>query len=124
MFDVIIRGGLVADGTGAPPWSADVGITGGIVAAAGRLGDAQAGEVVEAAGRVVMPGFVDAHSRADVRVLDDAVQLALLRQGVTMIVTGQDGVSFAPGSADAVAWAGGTSWGSTDPPILPGPLTG
>ncbi|WP_166356164.1 N-acyl-D-amino-acid deacylase family protein [Phytoactinopolyspora limicola] len=105
-FDVVIHGGLVVDGTGAPPWRADVGITGGAVSAFGQLAEVSAGEVVDAAGRLVMPGFVDAHSHADVRVLDDDVQLALLRQGVTTVVTGQDGVSFAPGGAAAVQWAG------------------
>ncbi|WP_205856355.1 amidohydrolase family protein, partial [Phytoactinopolyspora endophytica] len=124
-FDVIIRGGLVVDGTGAPGWRADVGITGSVIAAVGRLGDAPAGDVVDAAGRVVMPGFVDAHSHADAAVLDDGVQLALLRQGVTTIVTGQDGVSFAPGGAAAVAWAGeyfaGIN-GSADPEWVVGGL--
>lgn len=105
MFDVVICGAMVADGTGAPPWRADVGIAGATVTAMGRLSGATAGEVVDAAGRLVMPGFVDTHSHADVRVLDDAVQKALLRQGVTSIVTGQDGVSFAPGSAGTVEWA-------------------
>jgi N-acyl-D-amino-acid deacylase len=53
--------------------------------------------VIDADGLLVMPGAVDAHSHADARVLDDDVQLALLRSGVTTVITGQDGVSFAPG---------------------------
>ncbi|GAA2452196.1 N-acyl-D-amino-acid deacylase family protein [Agromyces soli] len=48
-------------------------------------------------GRLVLPGFVDAHSHADARVFDPEVQLALLRQGVTSVIGGQDGVGFAPG---------------------------
>ncbi|MFD6055934.1 amidohydrolase family protein [Agromyces sp. NPDC060279] len=48
-------------------------------------------------GRLVLPGFIDAHSHADARVFDPEVQLALLRQGVTSVIGGQDGVGFAPG---------------------------
>ncbi|MCM3658714.1 amidohydrolase family protein [Agromyces mediolanus] len=48
-------------------------------------------------GRLVLPGFVDAHSHADARLFDPEVQLALLRQGVTSVIGGQDGVGFAPG---------------------------
>lgn len=117
MFDVLISGGMVADGTGAPPWRADVGITDGRITAVGRVSGAMAGEVVDAVGKLVMPGFVDTHSHADVRVLDDAVQEALLRQGVTTVVTGQDGVSFAPGSAGTVAWASAYFAGINGPAV-------
>lgn len=106
IFDAVIRGGLVVDGTGAPPWPADIGIAQGVIAAVGRLEGAPAAETVDATGRCILPGFVDAHSHADRRVMDDDVQLALLRQGVTTIVTGQDGVSFAPGGHAATTWAG------------------
>lgn len=105
MLDVLIRNGQIVDGTGSPPFRADLGITGDRIVAIGRL-DSSAGKVVDATGRLVMPGFVDAHSHADSRVLDDDVQHALLRQGVTTVITGQDGVSYAPGSAEATTWAG------------------
>ncbi|MCD5347927.1 amidohydrolase family protein [Agromyces sp. S2-1-8] len=52
---------------------------------------------IDAGGRLLMPGFVDAHSHADGAVFDPDVQLALLRQGVTTVIGGQDGVGFAPG---------------------------
>ena len=58
---------------------------------------ASADVVVDGTGRLVLPGLVDAHSHADAAVLDPEVALALLRQGVTTVVAGQDGVSFAPG---------------------------
>ncbi|MFI6501753.1 amidohydrolase family protein [Nonomuraea typhae] len=104
-FDVIISGGRVLDGTGAPPYRADVAIDGDRVAAVGRLDGAQAAQVVEAAGRLVAPGFIDCHAHGDAVVFDPAVQLAALRQGVTTFVLGQDGLSFAPGSAETVAYA-------------------
>lgn len=105
MFDVIIRGGRVLDGTGAPAYRADVGVTGDRVAAVGRLDAAGALSEIDAAGRLVAPGFVDCHVHGDAAVFDPAVQLAALRQGVTTFVLGQDGLSFAPGSAETVAYA-------------------
>ncbi|GAA1733554.1 N-acyl-D-amino-acid deacylase family protein [Nonomuraea bangladeshensis] len=104
-FDVIIRGGRVLDGTGAPPFRADVAVSGDRVAAVGRLETAEAATVIDASGRFVAPGFVDCHAHGDAAVFDPAVQRAALRQGVTTFVLGQDGLSFAPGSAETVAYA-------------------
>lgn len=98
MFDVLVRGGWVLDGTGAAAYRADVAVADGRVAALGRLDLAEAATVIDAAGRYVVPGFVDAHVHGDALVLDDAVQLAALRQGITTFVLGQDGVSYAPSS--------------------------
>jgi N-acyl-D-amino-acid deacylase len=102
VFDLLIRGGWVLDGTGAPALRADVGIRDGRIAAVGRLADAAAGRVVEAAGRYVLPGFIDTHAHGDSAVLDPATQLAALSQGVTTFVLGQDGLSYAPGSPSTV----------------------
>jgi N-acyl-D-amino-acid deacylase len=107
LFDLLIAGGRVHDGTGAPGLRADVGIAGGRVAALGRLDAAAAADVIDASGRLVLPGFVDAHSHADALVLDPAVQLAALRQGVTTLVLGQDGLSFAPTSAGSMSFVTG-----------------
>ncbi|GAB2917782.1 amidohydrolase family protein [Nonomuraea fastidiosa] len=104
-FDVVISGGRVLDGTGAPPFRADVAITGDRIAAIGRIDPAGAGTVIDATGRFVAPGFVDCHAHGDAAVFDKAVQRAALRQGVTTFVLGQDGLSFAPGSAATVAYA-------------------
>ncbi|MEV5556823.1 amidohydrolase family protein [Nonomuraea wenchangensis] len=104
-FDLIIRGGRVLDGTGAPPFRADVAVSGDRVAAVGHLEDAEAATVIDASGRFVAPGFVDCHVHGDAAVFDPAVQRAALRQGVTTFVLGQDGLSFAPGSAGTVAYA-------------------
>jgi len=62
----------------------------------GSGGDA----TVDANGRYLLPGFIDAHSHADAAVFSPDVQLGLLRQGVTTIIVGQDGVSYAPGNGD------------------------
>ena len=71
--------------------------------------------LIEAGGRIAFPGFIDAHVHGEAAVLDPDVQLAMLRQGVTSIVVGQDGVSYAPsaplpvraGTPDAHTWATG-----------------
>ncbi len=102
---MIISAGHVLDGTGAPPYRADVAITGDRITAIGHLDGAEAASVVDAQGRFVAPGFIDCHAHGDAIVFDPAVQLAALRQGVTTFVLGQDGLSFAPGSAETVAYA-------------------
>ena len=100
----MVRGGWVCDGTGAPPARLDVGVTGSRIAALGRLDAAAAGTTVDAAGRYVLPGFIDAHAHAEAAVLDPAMQLAALRQGVTTVVVGQDGLSYAPATPAALRY--------------------
>ncbi|WP_066372824.1 N-acyl-D-amino-acid deacylase family protein [Herbidospora mongoliensis] len=92
-FDVVIANGRVVDGTGAPPFRADVGISGNTITAIGRLPHENA---VDATGRYILPGMIDCHSHGDALVHDGGFQLANLRQGVTTVVLGQDGLSFAP----------------------------
>ena len=64
-FDLLIRNGRVMDGTGNPWFPADIGITNGRIAAIGKLESAQAARVIDAAGKYVVPGFIDIHSHAD-----------------------------------------------------------
>jgi N-acyl-D-amino-acid deacylase len=97
MVDLYLRGGMVVDGWGSGPVRADVAVSGNSVTAVGVIGDVEAKSTVDCTGRLIMPGFVDTHSHADAAVFRSDVQLALLRQGITTIVAGQDGVSFAPG---------------------------
>ncbi|MDI2132809.1 N-acyl-D-amino-acid deacylase family protein [Yinghuangia seranimata] len=104
MFDVLLKGGWVLDGTGAPAFRADVAVDHGRVAAVGALPGAQAAHEIDATGRYVAPGFIDAHVHGDALVLDPDVQLAALRQGVTTFVLGQDGLSFAPATPAALAY--------------------
>lgn len=94
---VLLRGGSVL-GPDDARVRAEVLVTDGVIRAVGSDLVAPAGaHVIDCGGRLVLPGFVDAHSHAGSLVFDDGVQLALLRQGVTTIVTGQDGVGPAPG---------------------------
>ncbi|WP_167133438.1 N-acyl-D-amino-acid deacylase family protein [Paramicrobacterium chengjingii] len=91
----ILQGGTVVDRDGARV--ADVSLDGETIVAVGAVIPSEADHVIDCSGRYVLPGFVDAHSHADGLLTDDGVQRALLKQGVTTIVAGQDGVSFAPG---------------------------
>ena len=105
MFDTILRGGTVIDGTGHPAFPADVGITGGTIAAVGDLSAAAAGRTMDVAGRTVTPGFIDIHRHADAAAFRPDYGSLELRQGLTTIVNGNCGLSaapFGPDHADAI----------------------
>ncbi len=95
MFDTVITGGTVVDGTGAPPRRADVGITDGRITAVGAL-DGTGRRTIDADGRLVTPGWVDVHTHYDGQVTwDDAIEPSVVN-GVTTVVMGNCGVGFAP----------------------------
>ena len=95
MFDIWIRGGTLIDGTGRPGFSADLWIADGRIAAIGPLA-AEAAVTLDAAGKVVTPGFLDIHRHADLAVFRSEFGELELRQGLTTIVNGNCGMSAAP----------------------------
>ncbi|WZO96302.1 D-aminoacylase [Isosphaeraceae bacterium EP7] len=97
-FDLLIKGGKVIDGSGGPPFTADVGVVDTMIADVGRLDGAAASRTLDATGLYITPGFIDAHVHGDAVLLADPVHLPALKQGVTTYIIGQDGTSFAPAS--------------------------
>ena len=92
-FDVLIRGGRVLDGTGTPWFGADVAVRGDKIVAVGKLRDATAATVIDAAGLYVAPGFIDGHTHAGPALAQSrtAGAEALLRQGITTAFVNPDG---------------------------------
>lgn len=95
-YDLIIRNAQVADGTGAPLQNVDVAVRADTLAAIGDLGSAVADSVVDAAGLVLAPGFIDVHSHHDGGLDEGRDALAMVSQGITTIIVGQDGGSDIP----------------------------
>ena len=87
-FDILIQNGTVIDGTGAPRYNADVGVTNGRIEAIGALSHTEAARRIDATGHVVAPGFIDMHSHSDITLLDDPGGESKAHQGVTTEVTG------------------------------------
>ena len=94
---IVIRGGIVVDGTGKAPFEADVAVTGNRIAAVGKLGPAPRGtEEIDARGLLVTPGFVDVHTHYDGQAVWDSHLAPSSWHGVTTAVMGNCGVGFAP----------------------------
>jgi len=100
MFDLIVRGGTLVDGQGSRRRRADVGVRDGRVAAIGDLAAADAAQSIDAAGRIVAPGFVDIHTHSDYTILSDARAQSAVRQGTTTHVIGNCGMSPWPAPPD------------------------
>jgi len=94
--DIILRGGMVFDGTGTAGREADVVITAGKISAVTRRATERATVEIDVRGRAVAPGFIDIHSHGDGSLWEDPRAESLIRQGITTIVVGQDGSSRAP----------------------------
>ena len=95
-FDVVIRGGMVVDGTRLPRYQADVGIKDGKIAKIGKLKANSGKRVIDATGQIVAPGFVDLHTHYDAQLFWDPYCSISSWHGVTSVVIGNCGFGFAP----------------------------
>ncbi|MEP6658414.1 MAG: amidohydrolase family protein [Acidimicrobiales bacterium] len=95
-YDVVIKDGLIFDGTGAPRVRGDVGIATGRIAAVGRVDASDSAEVIDARGMHVAPGFVDLHTHYDAQVFWDPYCTLSGWHGITSVAIGNCGFGFAP----------------------------
>lgn len=102
--DLIIRGGSVIDGTGAPARRADVAVDGDRITAVGDLGAETAVTEMDATGHVVTPGFVDLHTHLDAQIAWDPAMTSASWHGVTTVLMGNCGVTFAPVAGESRAY--------------------
>ena len=104
MHDLVIRGGTVVDGTGAPSRTADIAVDDGIITAVGDLESAAAQRTIDADGLLVTPGVVDVHTHYDGQATWDPLLTPSSWHGVTTIVMGNCGVGFAPVRPGSQEW--------------------
>ena len=110
-FDILLKNGIVADGSGAEPCRADVGICGNKIKTVGQLDKATATRTLDCTGLCVAPGFIDVHSHSDTYIMLQPAAPSKIRQGVTTEIVGQCGASASPLVGGAVLpsdWASHT----------------
>ncbi|MCU1457886.1 MAG: hypothetical protein JWL73_1978, partial [Actinomycetia bacterium] len=97
--DLVVRNGVVIDGTGAAGYHADVAIDAGVIVEVGRVAD-RGRQELDAEGHVVTPGFVDGHTHLDAQFFWDPLASPLSSHGITTVVMGNCGFTLAPVRAD------------------------
>lgn len=96
MYDLLITGGKILDGTGTPWYWGDVAVQGDRIVAVGALAGESTKQTIKADGRIVCPGFIDVHTHSDLQPLAHPLHECKIRQGVTTEVVGHDGLGLAP----------------------------
>ncbi|OYU70550.1 MAG: amidohydrolase [Alphaproteobacteria bacterium PA2] len=96
MFDILIKNGMIVDGTGSDAFFSDIGVRDGRIAAIGPDLKDGGKQVIDVAGMVVSPGFIDPHTHFDVQLLWDGAAKPALEHGVTSIIPGNCSLSLAP----------------------------
>src|ERR1700737_4694428 len=96
-YDIVIKGGTIVDGTGAPRFDADLALANGRIAEIGRVSE-DAAETIDARGLVVAPGFVDPHTHYDAQICWDPLITSSSWHGETSVVMGNCGGGMAPGT--------------------------
>ena len=100
IYDTVIRGGQVVDGSGSPAFSADVAINDGLIVRVGDLSGVEGRQEVAAEGLTITPGFIDAHTHDDRELLSNRAMTPKVSQGVTTVIGGNCGISLSPMDPD------------------------
>jgi N-acyl-D-amino-acid deacylase len=95
-FDLVVKNGMVVDGTRAPRFRGDIGVKNGRIAKIGRIQPHQGAKVIDANGLVVAPGFIDLHTHYDAQIFWDPYLTISSWHGITSVVLGNCGFGFAP----------------------------
>ena len=106
VYDLVIRGGQVVDGTGLPAFIADVAVADGRIVRIGKV-EGEARRSVNAEGRWVTPGFIDVHTHYDVQLDWDPIASPAPQHGVTTVLTGNCGFTLYPAKPEDVSWLAG-----------------
>lgn len=114
-YDLVIRDGTIVDGTGRPGYRGDVAVRDGLIVAVGTVNGSGKREI-DAAGKIVTPGFVDIHTHYDGQATWDAEMAPSSWHGVTTVIMGNCGVGFAPAAPDRHEWLIGLMEGVEDIP--------
>ena len=104
-YDVVVKDGMIFDGTGAPRVRGDLGVSDGRITAMGRVDAAAASEVIDEAGMHVAPGFVDLHTHYDAQIFWDPYCTLSGWHGITSVAIGNCGFGFAPVQPDQREYA-------------------
>lgn len=96
LFDLVVKNGMVVDGTGNPWFKAAVGVRNGRISGIGELSSSESKESIDATGLVIAPGFIDMHTHSGFSLLINPLAESKVRQGITTEVTGNCGSSAAP----------------------------
>jgi N-acyl-D-amino-acid deacylase len=117
MYDLVLKNGVIIDGTGNPRYYGDIAIKDGVISKIGKI-NGETDETIELEGLVVAPGFVDTHSHSDLYLIHDPSSLPKIMQGITTEIIGQDGLGEAPINPENVAeWRKYLAGLNGDPPI-------
>src|SRR2546422_176785 len=94
-YDLVIKNGMVVDGSGLPAYPADIGVRYGRITTIGRIRE-RGREVIDADGLVVAPGFIDGHTHMDAQIFWDPLGTSSCFHGITTVVMGNCGFTLAP----------------------------
>ncbi len=104
--DLVIRNGIVVDGTGAPRFHADIAVSNGLITEVGKV-DGHAARTIDASDLVVAPGFIDPHTHYDAQICWDSLPTSSCWHGITTVIMGNGGVGLAPcrpAAREIAAW--------------------